>query len=148
MSGAGRRTGFHASGRCRHACHLAASLRRLRHPAARAGSDRAAVIRDIARAVVDRGRGQPVAVFIDDAHLLDDASAALTYQLAASRSILLIATARTGAPPSDSVLALWKDGLAERFELGPLSLADVEDLLAVALTGPTDTATARLLGCR
>jgi len=40
------------------------------------------VLRQGAAAVIARGEGHPVAVFVDDTHLLDDASAALTHLLA------------------------------------------------------------------
>jgi ATP-dependent Clp protease ATP-binding subunit ClpA len=46
------------------------------------GRDLLAVLRQIARAVQRHGEGKPVAVFVDDAHLLDNSSAALTHLLA------------------------------------------------------------------
>jgi DNA-binding CsgD family transcriptional regulator len=109
------------------------------------GVDRGAVLRQVARAVEAQGAGKPVALLVDDAHLLDDASAALTHQLAASKETFVLATIRSGEPASDAVVALWKDGLAERLELTPFSLPEVEDLLATVLGGPVDGATVRLL---
>lgn len=109
------------------------------------GTDRLEVLRRIAHAVVGRGGGRPVAVFVDDAHLLDDASAALTHLLATGDKTCVIATLRSGEAASDPVVALWKDGLAERLELRPLTLHEVGELLAGALRGPVDGATVHLL---
>lgn len=86
-----------------------------------------------------------MALFVDDAHLLDDASAALTHQLAVSGRTLVMATVRTGEPTLDAIVALWKDGLAERVEVSPLSLADVATLLDAVLGGPTAGSVARRL---
>jgi hypothetical protein len=48
------------------------------------------------------------------------------------------------SPASDAIVALWKDGLAERVEVQPLSLDDLGELLTVALQGPIDGATIHL----
>jgi type II secretory pathway predicted ATPase ExeA len=92
------------------------------------GLNRADMLRRVARAVVARGQGKPVALVVDDAHLLDNASAALTHLLAANKQAFVLATVRSGEPVSDAVVALWKDGLAERVDLPPLSPAHVEEL--------------------
>jgi len=54
------------------------------------------VLRQIARAVSGRGEGKPVAVFVDDAHLLDESSAALTHLLATTEQTFVLATLRPG----------------------------------------------------
>src|SRR5207237_10871316 len=109
------------------------------------GRDLLAVLRQIARAVRRQGGGKPVAVFVDDAHLLDESSAALTHLLATTEQTFVLATIRSGEPAPAPVIALWKDGLAERLELGPLGLGEVEELLPAALGGPVDGATLHLL---
>jgi DNA-binding CsgD family transcriptional regulator/type II secretory pathway predicted ATPase ExeA len=109
------------------------------------GSDRRQMLRRIAQAIAGRGEGRAVAVFVDDAHLLDDASAALTHLLAGTAGTCLLATLRSGEPACDPVVALWKDGLAERIDLGPLTPAHVAELLAGGLGGPVDGAAAHLL---
>jgi DNA-binding CsgD family transcriptional regulator len=108
-------------------------------------SDLLEILRQIARAVAGRGEGKPVAVFVDDAHLLDESSAALTHLLATTEQTFVLATLRSGEPAPDSVVALWKDGLAERLEIHPLPIHEVEKLLAAALGGPVDGATVHLL---
>ncbi|MEA2221481.1 MAG: hypothetical protein QOJ35_4107 [Solirubrobacteraceae bacterium] len=115
-------------------------------PDVAAGTVRAQVMRQVAAAVLARGEGSPVALFIDDAHLLDESSAAVAHLLAAgSEPVFLIATVRSGEPASDAVVALWKDGLAERLELEPLDGAKTAELVALALGGPVDGAAARAL---
>lgn len=103
------------------------------------------VLRTITAAIVRRGRGKPVAILIDDAHLLDQPSAALTQLMATTERIFVVATLRSGAPAPDAVVALWKDELAERIELYPFAAHVVEELLTTALRGPVDGATAYLL---
>ena len=109
------------------------------------GTDLLAVLRQIAHQIAERGGGRPVAVFVDDAHLLDDSSAALTHLLATRDDVCVLATLRSGEVASDPIVALWKDGLAERLELRPLASHEVGELLAAALREPVDGATVHLL---
>src|SRR5438309_6312658 len=90
------------------------------------------VLRQIARAVSERGEGKPVAIFVDDAHLLDESSAALTHLLATTEQTFVLATLRSGEPAPASVVALWKDGLAERLELYPLAFTEGEMVCVAA----------------
>ena len=110
-----------------------------------AGVQPSEILRRVSRAISDRGEGRPVIVFVDDAHLLDEASATVTHQFAAGGAGVVLATVRSGEPASDAVIGLWKDGLAERVELSALSRAQVDELLTTVLGGPVDGATARLL---
>jgi DNA-binding CsgD family transcriptional regulator/tetratricopeptide (TPR) repeat protein len=89
-----------------------------------------------------RADGGRLVLGIDDAHLLDDGSAALAHQLAMTSTAFIVATLRTGAEePPDPVVALWKDGLAERIEVLPLSRSQVGELLTHVLGGQVDEAT-------
>lgn len=96
---------------------------------------KANLFRQVAQSIIERGVGRTVAILVDDAHLLDDSSAALTHQLVQAGNIFVVATVRSGAPASDAVIALWKDGLAERIEVPPLSAAQVAELLTATLGG-------------
>jgi DNA-binding CsgD family transcriptional regulator len=84
-------------------------------------------------------------VGIDDAHLLDDASAALVHQLAVAERAALIVTVRTGEPCPDPIVALWKDDLAARLELQALSAVETGRLLETVLEGPLDGRSRNLL---
>jgi AAA ATPase domain len=98
------------------------------------------LLRFYARAVASRAEGRPLVLFVDDAHLLDDGSATLVHQLAMTGAATVLLTVRTGERAPDPVVALWKDGLAERIEVGALGAAAIEELLVTVLEGPVDAA--------
>lgn len=106
--------------------------------------DRAGYLRRAATALTDRaGSSSPMArlvLLVDDAHLLDDASATLVHQLASARTAFVLVTVRAGEPAPDSIVALWKDGLLERLELTGLGEQAVDELVAGVLGGPVDPA--------
>lgn len=104
-------------------------------------SGRLDLLRETAARLRQRGRGRPVLLGVDDAHLLDDASAALVHHVAATRAALLVLTCRSGERAPDAVTALWKDDIADRLELGPLSEEATEKLLEHNLGGQPDGAT-------
>ena len=106
------------------------------------------LLRRYRRAVVDAAKGRPLLVFVDDAHLLDDGSAALLHQLALSRAATVVATVRSGERAPDAVVALWKDALADRIDVGVLDAAEIEELLVSVLGGPVDDASVRQLSDR
>jgi DNA-binding CsgD family transcriptional regulator len=99
-------------------------------------------LRDAADALVEAATdaGPPV-VFVDDAHALDDASAALLHHLATTRRAFLLVTLRTGEAVPDALRVLWKD-LLPRIDLEPFDLHDVVALLEAELGGGIDGASA------
>ncbi len=112
-------------------------------PASLAGAQRG-VLRDAASALT-AGAGGPVVVAVDDAHLLDDVSAALVQHLVQARAARVVLTVRSGEPAPDAVVALWKDQLLARVELPALSAARVDELLTTVLGARCDTTTLRRL---
>ncbi len=93
------------------------------------------------RAVVDalgQHRDERLVLGIDDAHLLDGVSAVLVHQLVTIGVASVVVTVRSGEPVADPILALWKDDLAARVELQPLSRSEVGELLAAVLGGRLD----------
>lgn len=82
---------------------------------------------------------------VDDAHLLDDASATVIHQLARSRRTRLVITLRSGEPTPDAVTALWKDEETPRIDLSPFTRDRSAALLTTVLGGPLEARTARLL---
>jgi DNA-binding CsgD family transcriptional regulator len=110
-------------------------------PADVAAGDRLKLFRAAIARLTDAAGGQ-LAVGVDDAHLLDEASAALVHQLAATARFV-VATVRSGAPAPDPVVALWKDGLAERLEVQALGRTEVEELLTCVLGDQVDGTTLR-----
>jgi DNA-binding CsgD family transcriptional regulator len=81
---------------------------------------------------------------VDDAHLLDEASAALLHQLAAHGLVRPVVTVRLGESVSDAVTALWKDS-GRRFEVRPLSTTALDQLLDHAVPGRLDPISRRRL---
>ena len=101
-------------------------------------------LRATADALAPAGSPRPL-VWVDDAHLLDELSAGLVLQLAAGGRAHVLATLRSGEPCPDAVRRLWRDGLARRFELQPLGLDEVGELLTRVFSGPLDGATQQRL---
>ena len=86
-------------------------------------------------------RQRPVLI-VDDAHLLDDRSAALLHEAVAQKVAFTIFTLRLGAQVPAVLTELWKDGLVQRIELAPLTQAVTLRLVEAALAGPVEPLTA------
>jgi DNA-binding CsgD family transcriptional regulator len=107
------------------------------------GSDRLAVLKATAARLAGPDGGRVVAV--DDAHLLDEGSAALVLHLVQHTSLHVLLTVRSGEPCPDGVVALWKEGLARRFHLQPLSELETVELLEQTLGDRADPPTRQRL---
>jgi DNA-binding CsgD family transcriptional regulator len=111
-----------------------------------APSDMLSLLRQAGDAIASRGRDAGrVVLVVDDAHLLDDGSAALVHQLVRESTCSALLTVRTAVAAPDPVTALWKDGLADRIDLDPLDEAEVQELATSALHGPLTGAAAKWL---
>ena len=94
-------------------------------------------LQNASRAIADRARGgHSLLLVVDDAHLLDDGSAALVHQLVQNRSCGLVATVRTPDLAPDPIISLWKDGLALRVDVEALTRDETSQLAAAYLGGP------------
>jgi DNA-binding CsgD family transcriptional regulator len=96
------------------------------------------LMRFSADALRARAGGRPIAVAVDDAHLLDATSAALILHLAVTGAAFVVATVRTGEPCPDAVVSLWKDAGAARLDLRPLTEAETGALAEAALGDPIE----------
>ncbi|MFE9493974.1 LuxR C-terminal-related transcriptional regulator [Streptomyces collinus] len=76
---------------------------------------------------------------VDDAQLLDEASAALVHQLAAHGSTRLVVAVTDGVPVPGAVSRLWTGELLPRVALEPLPREDTGRLLATAGLEPLTT---------
>jgi PAS domain-containing protein len=103
------------------------------------------VLRTVAAQLHASGARRRVAIGVDDAHLLDDGSAALVAHLAADGAAFVLLTVRSGAPMSDAVISLWKDGPARRLDLSGLPVEAVDRLLDHTLSGMLDGLSRRRL---
>lgn len=107
---------------------------------------RAGPIRRIEQAVDAVTAGDDrVVIGVDDAHLLDAASAVVVHQMVLLERATVVLTVRSGQPTPDAVTALWKDGHLRRLELQPLSAAETQALLEAVLGGPLNTTAGRRL---
>jgi DNA-binding CsgD family transcriptional regulator/tetratricopeptide (TPR) repeat protein len=79
----------------------------------------------------------------DDAHLFDEVSATLIFQVAAHREVFVVVTARSGERLPEPITGLWKDGHAERIDVGVLPDREVDELTTALLGGQVDAAAAR-----
>ncbi|MBI2168093.1 MAG: AAA family ATPase, partial [Actinobacteria bacterium] len=80
----------------------------------------------------------PYMLLVDDAHLLDSASATVLHHLATDTPVSILVTVRAGEGAPDPVAALWKDDLAVRIDVGPLDAAGAEALVTGALGAPVE----------
>ena len=84
-------------------------------------------------------------LFVDDAQLLDDHSAAAVLDVIAQGAARAVVTLRPGGRPSDAVTALWKDRLLERIDLTPLDPVATRTLLRGRLGEDVAAVTTQLL---
>ena len=102
------------------------------------------VLRGVAAAIgAPRDDGRRLLLAVDDAHLLDDASATVVNHLVTSGRCSVMLTVRTGESAPDPVTALWKDLAVERLDIGALIPDHVDELLTVVLGGRVDGVTRR-----
>ncbi|MFY1690306.1 LuxR C-terminal-related transcriptional regulator [Plantactinospora sp. WMMB782] len=76
----------------------------------------------------------------DDAHLLDEASAALAVRMARRGELFILTTVRQGRRLPRPIVELWTDGLAEWIEVDALTRDEVQQILTEALHGQVDGA--------
>lgn len=103
------------------------------------------ILRRAGRALQEEAGGRRLAVCVDDAHLLDGASAALLHQLAVAGAASVFVTVRVGHQAPEPITTLWKDGVARRVDLQPLADAEIGFLLREVLGGHLDRGTVRHL---
>ncbi|MFJ7074224.1 LuxR C-terminal-related transcriptional regulator [Streptomyces sp. NPDC098781] len=74
-------------------------------------------------------------LLVDDAHLLDDASAALVHQLAVHGRTRLLVVTTDGAPATGAISRLWTGELLPRLSLRPLPQEETARLLTGEAAG-------------
>lgn len=84
--------------------------------------------------LADQARGRPLLLVVDDAHHLDEPSAALVHQMVVTRAARALVTHRSGEDVSETITTLWKDGHLVRTPVPPLSRT-THDALAESMLG-------------
>ena len=94
------------------------------------------------RAVADRHADAPLLLAVDDAHLLDEATAGLLDTLLADGHVRLVMTVTTGVDPLPRHVArLWEGRRWRRIELAELTRDVFRDLVGGVLDGEVEGAT-------
>jgi predicted ATPase len=91
-------------------------------------------------AVLEPAGRRPLAIGVDDAHLLDPTSAALVLHLANTSAAFVVATVRSDEPCPDAIGSLWKDAGARRLWLSPLDRQTTDELAESVTGGPIEQA--------
>ena len=103
------------------------------------GTDVIHSYREALAIILDLASESAPILFIDDAHLLDALSLEVVSQLLRNQQLILIATVRASLDLPDSITNLWKDGLAARIDLKPLSADEVDVLVNRAIGGTLES---------
>ncbi|SDZ45644.1 AAA domain-containing protein [Amycolatopsis xylanica] len=90
-------------------------------------ADRLALLRRVA---AQFERAERPAIVVDDAHLLDDASATVVHHLSTRSPAFALLTIRDGEHCPDAITALWKEGQATRVTVPKLPGSAIDSLLA------------------
>lgn len=107
--------------------HLTAA-RQLAH-----APDQAEALLQARRAITAMSGGGRLVLMIDDAHLLDETSATLIYQIIAANEAFVLLTVRAEEPSPEALVTAWKDDQISRIELTGLSTDDIGELLGEVL---------------
>lgn len=109
------------------------------------GRDPVRWVQDVIDALTAGADPMATVVGVDDAHLLDDLSALVVYQLVRRRLATVVLTVRTGsgATTAEAITSLWKDESLARIDLQPLSANEIAVLVAAALGGDVEPASAQ-----
>lgn len=121
------------------------ALAQILPPIDQASSRGMAMLQQAREGLEDLAGDRPLLLVVDDAHLLDSASALLLHQLVQAQAAFVVVTVRAGEAVPDPVVALWKDGLAERIEVGALPRQAADELVVAALGGPVEGASLQVL---
>lgn len=114
-------------------------------PAGTSIADGAACFRACVESLREQADGRDVVLGVDDAHLLDPASAALLLHLTDHAGVFAVVTIRASEQAPDAVTALWKDGGAVWLELDELDDDALIELVEQVLGAPLQHDTRRWL---
>lgn len=103
------------------------------------------VLRDVSKSLKERGKGRRVVFFVDNIQSLDDHSAMIITQLAASGTAKILAACDSLSSAPSEIIGLWRDGLMRRVDLTTFSETETRCWLGHMLGAPVSAAAARAL---
>ena len=106
------------------------------------GRDPLQWVQDVIDALTADDEPMSAVIGVDDAHLLDDLSALVVYQLVRRRLATVVLTLRTGTATTEAITSLWKDEGLPRIDLQPLSAGEITALVTEALGGDIESTSA------
>ncbi|MBT0993000.1 hypothetical protein KIN34_01675 [Cellulomonas sp. DKR-3] len=103
----------------------------------------ARTVRALGESLAELAGDAPLVLRLDDAHLLDDASAQALGWVVRQNAVRLVATTRPAGAAGSPWLELWKDDVVERIDVEPFTVAEMEQWLAGELGGTPTSDTVR-----
>jgi DNA-binding NarL/FixJ family response regulator/type II secretory pathway predicted ATPase ExeA len=103
-----------------------------------ASAGRLEFFRAACRALAELAGQRQLVITVDDAHHLDEGTAALLLHVVVTRAARVVVTVRSGEPCPDAVTALWKENHVARLDLSALSGRDGAAMAEAHLGGPLD----------
>lgn len=111
-----------------------------------AGAEPVELLHQLRMALARRAAQAPLALAVDDVHLLDEASAMLLHHLARSRAAAIVMTCRDGEPLPGDIESLRQDGIVADLRLDRLEPDDARALVVRLAPGLPDRSIAAI--CR
>lgn len=100
------------------------------------------ILRGLTQLILERAGGRPVLLAVDNAEDLDEFSAMVLSQMVLTRTAGMLAAFRDFSRAPAEFLGLWREGILDRADLRPLTLAETTELLAKLLGGSVSQAAA------
>jgi len=103
------------------------------------------VLRGLTQLLQSKAQGRRVVLFVDNAHDLDELSTMMVAQLSAGGHVRLLAACVDLPNVGGDIMALWKDDLLRRLDLGAFNFAETSATLQQEYGGHFSHAAARAL---
>lgn len=103
------------------------------------------VLRGLTQLLHAKAQGRTIALFVDNAHDLDDLSCMMVAQLSAGGHVTLLAACVDLPHVGGDIMGLWKDDLLRRVDLEPFDFAETSATLNQEYGGHFSHAAARAL---
>lgn len=103
------------------------------------------VVRSLSRHLGQRGKDRRVILFVDNVQDLDELSALVVTQLAVNGAVRLLAVCDDLPKAPGELIALWKDDMVQRIDVGPFSKRETTQWLRSCLAADVSRAATEAL---